>query len=446
MKPGKPETTREQPLRIAPWGQIVLVDRGNGEPARLVETVHVDDSHAAAALSAADSRLRMRHPSFLPVLQADSVIDVGVTRAVRCELMSVRGTALADMLDRTGKLAEPVIAALVRDVMRGLGELHSKSLIAGSVSPDHLVLCPPGQEDLPPLRLVHAGLATLVAAARGATLGMDAAGFAQLHPTPEVVAPEVLAGQDHSAASDTYALCATIARCALGRHVHDAAQASTVRALAQNGLLPAAVTELEDWLPKLGTLVVRGLQPNPWARAGVLAELTQLCDAIVLPWPHAEVAERQVLAPWGRGSPLVPLAAYATSGQWAERWLARAQAGTPLRFDAVRNATQKQAAAQLNELPAENQIKLRAAMARLEHEKARTQHQAADRDKSRFTKVAVLIALTLLALVLGALGVRQVRQAEDQVLPEFHRTRGPKQAPPPRPKSLTITPEQEGER
>ena len=446
MNVGRPEANREQPLRVAPWGQIAVAERSNGEPPVLVETVHVDDAQAAAALAAADHRRRVRHPAFLPVTQADSVVDVGVTRAVRCELPSPRGAALSEVLDRTGKLSETVIAALMRDLIHGLTELHAKGQTAGTVSPDHLVLCPPGQEDLPPLRLVHAGLPGVVAAARAVPLGMDAAGFAQLHPIAEVVAPEVLAGQGHSAASDAYALCATIARCALGKHAHEAPQASTVRALAQHGLLPNAVTALEDWLPKLGPQVVRGMQPNPWARSGVLAELQQLCDALVSGLPQAEVAERQVIAPWGRGSPLVPLAAYATAGQWSERWLARAQAGTPLRFDAVRNATQKQAAAQVNDLPLDSQQRLKAAMARLETEKVRTQHDAAERDKSRFTKVAILVIIALLAVVAAALSLRQMNQVDDQLLPELHRPVGPKPPPPPRPRSIMLTPESEESR
>lgn len=429
-------------VRLAPWGQIALHERAADAP-MLVETVQVAAGQAELALSTADHRSRLRHPSFVPVSAIAAVEDVGLGRAVQVELEAPRGSALIDVLERCGRLSERLIAGLLRDLLRAVGEAHGKSIVMGDIAPDHLVLCPPGQEDLPPLRLVHAGLGPVVEAARGSPLPMDASGFAQLHMVAEVVAPEIFAGQQLSASSDTYALCAVAARCALGRYVHGAAQASSVKALAQSGPQPGDIAELADMMPRLGPLVVKGLAANPWARAGVLAELQSACDELVEGWPRHTVAEREVVAPWQRGSPLVPLAAYVHAGMWCERFSAQASAGTPLRFDAVKSATQKHAAAQIAVLPSADQAKLRAALERLESEKRSTQMRSEQRETKGVARFAAVLIFALIALAIAAVLMRQTAKLEEDAVPEFHRPVGPKKPPPPRPQPIILDPEAE---
>ncbi|MBM4343463.1 MAG: hypothetical protein FJ100_08810 [Deltaproteobacteria bacterium] len=433
--------TAQRAVRLAAWGQIAYVEPPLGEAPLLVETVHTSDDQAEWALAVADGRMRLRHPTFVPVLRIATVTEPGRGRAIRVVLPSPRGAALQDVLERAGPLSEIAIAALFRDVVTGVAEAHARGLVVGNLGPDHLVLCPPGQDDLPPLRVVHAGLGPVVEAARGTPLGMEGSGFAQLHTQPEAVAPEVFAGTQLGAASDVYALCSAIARCALGRFVHAADGLGATKALAQAGVAPEDVGALHESLPHLGSAVCKGLAPTAWARAGVLAELAQSCNRLAEGLPWIELADRLLVAPWQRGSPLMALAAYASTGMWADRWQSMASVGTPLRFDAVRSATQKQAAAQLAELPAADQARLHAALERLQAERVRTQRQAGDTQARGASRLVALLILALLAIAIAALAMRQTVRIEETALPEFHRPRGPRPPPPPRPQPIVLDPE-----
>ncbi|MSQ83239.1 MAG: hypothetical protein EXR77_10065 [Myxococcales bacterium] len=427
-------------LRLAPWGQISVLERQMGETALLVETIHVAAGQAELALAVADNRTRLRHPAMVPTVTVVAVADAGRGPSLRIELEAPRGTALIDMLERTGKLSEATIIGMMRDVLVAVVEAHSKSIVVGNLGPDHLVLCPPGHDDLPPLRVVHAGLGPVIEAARGTPLPMEGSGFAQLHTIAEVVAPEVFAGTQMGSSSDAYALCATIARCALGRYVHGSAQAAVVRDNANHGIQALDAQELLDALPRLGALIAKGLASTAWARAGVLAELVAACNQHVQNWPTVTLRERECIAPWLRGSPLVPLAAYTSTAPWSDRWQAMASVGTPLRFDAVRSASQMQAAATIAELPQANQAKLRAAMEQLGAEKNRTQQRSDQRDKRGSARLVAFVVLILLVAVIVAVAARRTAELDDTILPEFHRPVGPKKAPPPRPQSIIIDP------
>ncbi len=433
--------TAQRSVRLAAWGQISYLEPAHGEPPLLVETIHTTSEQAEWALAVADGRMRLRHPVFVPAVQVAAATEPGRGRAIRVELLSPRGAALTDVLERVGPLTELAIVALFRDIVAALAEAHTRGIIIGYLGPDHLVLCPPGQDDLPPLRIAHAGLGPLVEAARGTPLGMDGSGFAQLHTQAETVAPEVFGGTQLSAASDTYALCACIARCALGRFAHAGDGLGAIKALAQAGLSNEDSEALMARLPRLAAAVGKGLAPTAWARAGVLAELLDQCNRIGQDLPRLELADRQIVAPWQRGSPLMAMAAYASAAMWADRWQAMASAGTPLRFDAVRSATQKQAAAQLAELPAADQAKVQAALERLQAERVRTQRKSGDEQARGATRLAALLIFALLAIAIAAISMRQAVRIDENALPEFHRPTGPKPPPPPRPKPIVLDPE-----
>ncbi len=441
MSKASASQTAQRAVRLAAWGQISHVEPPLGAPPLLVETIHTTPDQAELALSVADGRMRLRHPAFVPVAQVSASTEPGRGRAIRVELPSPRGAALIDVLERTGPLSQLAIAALFRDVVAAVSEAHARSLVIGYLGPDHLVLCPPGQDDLPALRVAHAGLGPLVEAARGTPLGMDGSGFVQLHSQPESVAPEVFSGSQLSAASDTYALCSTIARCALGRFVHASEGLGAIKALALAGVAAEDAAALQASLPNLGAVVVKGLAPTAWARAGVLAELLEQCNRIVQDLPRLDLAERQVVAPWQRGSPLMALAAYASTSMWCDRWQAMASAGTPLRFDAVRSATQRQAAAQIAELPAADQARVQAALDRLQAERVRTQRKTGDDQSRGAARLVALIIFALLTIAMVAMAMRQTVQIDDNALPAFHRPTGPRPPPPPRPKTIVLDPE-----
>lgn len=428
-----------RPLRAAAWGQILLHDGGGDAPTLLVEQVKVSEITLESSLAVADRRRRLLHPSLLAVVRVEAGADLGMDRAIRVELPAPRGAALAAVMSRAGRLGETALATLFRDVLRGVQHAHGHGVAVGVFGPDHLVLCPPGQEDLPPLLLVHAGLPALVAAARGQADAAEYPGFETLHPLAEVVAPEVLAGGETSAASDIYAVCATLAWCALGRHLHPAPQPAAVRSLAQRGPLPADAAEIIQSLPRLGPAIVRGVEAQPWARSGVLAELISTCDALTQGGPSLEIDGRAVCAPWARGSPLVPLAAYGSAGWWADRWLSRPGAGqsvaTPLR-----QVTGQ--AAQPTLSPA-NTARLRVALERLDSERVRTQQESGTRRAQVWRGVGLAVALVLALGAILAVGIGQVREVGRQERRRIDLPAKPgERRVPPRPQPRMLTPQE----
>ena len=429
----------ERPLRAAAWGQIVLQEPGGGEPPLLVELVKVTEITLELALAVADRRRRLHHPAVLAVTRVEAGADMGMDRAIRVELPAPRGAALAAVMQKVERLDELVVATLFRDVLRGVQHAHSQGVAAGVFGPDHLVLCPPGQDDLPPLLLVHAGLPALVAAARGQSDAAEHPGFATLHPLAEVVAPEVLGGAETSAASDTYAICATLAWCALGRHLHSAPQPAAVRSLAQSGPTGVAANELHQAMPRLAALLLRGMQAQPWARSGVLSELTEVCDELTMAAPSLELDGRSVCAPWALGSSLVPLAAYGSAGWWADRWQSRGQ-GNPAVMGPVRIVTGQVPAPALS--PADT-ARLRVALERLDSERVRTQLETGSRQAQVWRGVGLAVALVLALGALLAVGIRQAREVEQQERQrlEFPASQGQRSVPP-RPQPRMLTPQE----
>lgn len=417
------------------------MEPGGGELPLVCEQVRATDETIEAALTAADRRRRVRHPSIVDVASVAATTEVGVQRAVTAQLPAPRGTALLDVIERSGKLSERMVAALFRDLLVALGDWHLKSLMAGSISPDVLVLCPPGQEDLPPLRIMHAGLALVIDAARGGPLQLGEPGFETLHPIAEVVAPEILAGQAVTAASDSYAVAATMAWCLMARHVHAVPQAAAVLALAQQGPSPLTAELLTELAPQLAGPLLKALQPSPWARSGALSELTQACEAVAGDLPTLVAQERTVYAPWSRGSPLMALAAWVPAVQWVDRWTPRpADAALGPKARSITNTFQRPTGPDLS---AADAAKVRAALARLDSE--RLSHSAATEVQRRRTvvRVAVTVAFILAALAVVALMYRQsaglggAAASADGAAPAIARP-----PPPPRPVPKVLTPEQ----
>lgn len=429
----------ERPLRAAAWGQVLLLEPGAGDPPVLVELVKVTELTLEAALAVADRRRRVQHPSVLAVASVQAGADMGMDRAIRVELPAPRGAALAAVMLKAGRLSEVAVATLFRDVLRGVQHAHTQGIAVGIFGPDHLVLCPPGQEDLPPLLLVHAGLPALVAAARGQADGAGHPGFETIHPLAEVVPPEVLGGAETSAAGDCYAICATLAWVSLGRHLHAAPQPAAVRSLALRGPTSADAAELIQALPSLGALVLRGLEAQPWGRAGVLGELIGVCDELVQGGPMLELDGRGVCAPWSRGSPLVPLAAYGSAGWWADRWHSRNPAGLALQGP-MRHVTGQQPAPGLSPV---DSARLRVALERLDSERVRTQRESGSRQAQVWRGVGLAVALVLALGAMLAVGIRQVREVgrQERQRIDAPQSKGQRRVPP-RPQPRMLTPQE----
>ena len=408
MRPRSHAGTTPRLLRAAEWGQVSLLRPLDG-PALVIEELIVH-GEVAPLLAFADDWLALRHPSLLPILAA-TLEPQASGQALRIEREAPRGSHLAEVFSRVRQAPVPtaaeerMVAALFVDLSRALQLCHARGLVAGVIAPETLFLCPPGQEDVAPVRLHDAGLPQLLARA---TQSLDAApqNLDSLLPTAEVTAPEVLAGQEPGPAADVYALCATAFFCLTRRHLHAAPTPALVRHHATQGLEPTQVAALLEVAPALGPVLARGLAVHPWGRAGVLAELVTVCEELIAKYPTILLAERRIVAPWAIGSPLVPLAAYAGSQAFADRFGDKAAASGPTAQSQQQPAT---------ELDADAKARLRAALQRLDAERMLSQTRTAAQGRSVLSYVVVLVVFLLVAVAMVAIGLRQTRRFEDSL-------------------------------
>ncbi len=389
-------------LRVATWGQTLVQESGDGQGARLVHELAVRPGEIDGARTLAQAWYGFAHPSFHALQHATLAQPAGSPgQVLRLERPLPRGTPLAQVLPRVA-LDELAVAALFGDLAKGLAELHAAGLVAGNLSAEALLLCPPGHDEAAPLLLVDAGLPGLVIAASGPLGDAFHPRFGQLLPVPEVVAPEVLAGQAPNAAADVFALSAVLASTLLGRPVFSGTSATAIRAAMAHGLAAADLEGLSQVAPQIAPILQRGLAPHPWARAGVLAELVAALTALCAELPTTLAEGRTVLAPWAPGSPLIALAAYASSVPWS------AQFPESTVVAASHGAT----------AGPEGQAKLRAALDQLELERMRAQSHAETHGRNVLSRLIVVALFALLAAAIAATAVRQAHHAQLALHPQ----------------------------
>lgn len=442
-------------VRVADWGQIVAIDPGDGEPPHLVTEVFARGEAVDAAFALADRWRAFADPSLQPLTATWVAARVGgPERSLFVQRTAPRGSLLTEVLQKAGTVQPLMVAALLLDVARVLHDAHTQGLVAGAVSPDALLLCPPGLEGVPPLRLLDVGLPGLVAAAGGLLPPADTPGFATLHPCLETTAPEVASGQEPTAAADVYSLCATAAFVLLRRHVHAAQTPVLARHQAAQGLQPAAVEALQDAAPTLAPLLVRGLSVQPWGRAGVLTELMAAFGQLVEDRPRLP-GPRRLLAPWAIGSPLVPLAAFAGATPYLDRLGARPPTALDPSHGPARTRSQgapadangPAAAGIASQAPVRNapgqadQARLRAALLRLETERDVLQRKRAEQGRNHMTTLVVVVAFVLVVGAVLLIGLRQTRRLQTQSDPAATSVPQRRLPPPPRPRILEIEPE-----
>ncbi len=391
-------------LRVATWGQTLVQESTDAHGAELIHEIAVRPGEIESALALADAWRAFHHPA-LHALDHGSVAQPAGSpgQVLRLERPLPRGTPLAQVLPKV-TLDEEAVAALFADLAKGLLELHGAALVAGNLSAETLLLCPPGQEDAAPLLLVDAGVPALVVAASGPLGVLGAPRFGQLLAVPEVVAPEVLAGQGLSAAADVFSLCAVVAATLLGRPLFAQANPAALRVAMAHGPLPADLAELTSTAPHLATLLQRGLAAQPWARAGVLGELVAAFAQLTADLPTTLADERTVLAPWAAGSPLIALAAYASSVPWSAQF----PESTLVAVSSVATAAGP-----------EGQAKLRAALDQLEWERTRAQDHAETQGRNLLSRLIIVALFALIAVAIAATAVRQAHRAQRALHPQL---------------------------
>ena len=259
----------------------------------------------------ADEELRLRflregrlaaqlsHPNVVSVF--DSGEDDGRPYLV---LELVDGHSLADEIRRRGPLPPAEVSALGRQACAGLEQAHARGLVHRDVKPQNLLLGRDGTLKVADFGIARAGSASATITQVGTLLG-----------TAAYMAPEAVAGEPATPASDVYSLGAVLYELATGRPPR---RASTIAELAlDEPVRPPG--ELVPGLPAaLEETIMRCLARNPAARPPSAAALAQELDEPTLSTRPTEVARRiertrPAWRPWAlaAGALAVLLAAFA---------------------------------------------------------------------------------------------------------------------------------------
>lgn len=148
-----------------------------------------------------------REARILATLEHPGIVSVHYAGQAECGpyyvMRFVEGQGVARALEGAAALE---VARVFRDAARALAEAHARGVLHRDVKPDNLLL---GADGRPVW--VDFGLAS------SARVPSEGASEAALCGTPDYLAPELLAGQPASRASDVYALGATLYRVLTGR-------------------------------------------------------------------------------------------------------------------------------------------------------------------------------------------------------------------------------------
>lgn len=250
-----------------------------------------------------------------------------------------------------------------------------------------------------------------------------------------MLAPEVLAGQLPSIAADIYAFCATVSFAILRQHPICADTPSLQRHASNTGLSPEKLQNLLHAAPTLGPLLARGMAPQPWGRAGILAELLDKMTEMLADRPRTAAQGRAILAPWAVGSPLIALAAFASNTPYADRFTARGHASSSRIVAAKVEGTLP--GSSVVPKPDAEQAKLRAALLRMDVERDRAQKAAETRGRNLLSRLVIIAVFVLLAAAIWAISWRQAHlydpaQAARDLPGAAPRYPAPKELPKPR--------------
>lgn len=403
---------------VAGWGRQSVHDAPDGRGAELIYELDVGPGgDVDAVLDVATRWQRARHHGLLALRHASASSD---RRGVRICWLAPSGSTLEEVAGRAGPMDERMVAALGVDLAASVAHAHARELIVGRISPLDLFVAPPGSEGLAALRILAAGLPGLVAAA-GHDVGMiGERGFAMLYDAPRYVAPEVAAGRAPTAASDDFALAATLARLLLGRPPFPSHDERLLLHAMQQGPSPDTTAALRRAAPTLAGPLLAALSPSPLQRAGSLADLRAAIAEVLGEAALGRVSIVRGGGPWEMGSPIVPLAAWAGAGAFADRFSSVAE-----QRERQRRSTRSQPAASGDEAAADPtplappvrdavaQAKLESALRDLDVQRAVARQ---GRQRSRVVDVVVIVATAIIAAVVVWLGAQR-RDAERSKLP-----------------------------
>jgi hypothetical protein len=255
-------------------------DERLGRPVAL-KRLHVPDGPSAKRLER-EARIgaSLRHPALVTVFDV-----LSVEHGLLLVMELVDGGSLADRL-QVGRLEPQAALPVLRDVAGALDHAHAKGVVHRDVKPANILIGRDGRA-----RLADLGIATALESTR-----LTAAG--DLLGTPAYLAPEQVAGEDATPASDRYAFAAVAFETLSGRKAHPGASALEIMHAVRRDPTPDLRAVWPQAPPPAAQALARGMAVEPSDRPASAVELVDELAAAFAPRPPAAApAPREAPAP-----------------------------------------------------------------------------------------------------------------------------------------------------
>ena len=224
------------------------------------EELTADPTSRERLLREARAAAGLQHPNTV------AVHDVGEQDGQAYVVLElVEGGTLADRLREVGRLPAAEVAAIGGAVLAALQAAHERGLVHRDVKPANVLLPATGG-----VKLADFGIAKALDAV---TADLTATG--QVLGTPRYLAPEQVAGQPATPASDLYSLGAVLYECLAGEPPFDAETAIAVALAHQQQPLPPLAERAVDAPVALTTTIERALAKDPSERPANAAQMRE---------------------------------------------------------------------------------------------------------------------------------------------------------------------------
>jgi CheY-like chemotaxis protein len=181
----------------------------------------------------------------------------------------VPGRTASDVLTKDGPLPPGQVVRVALDMVEALAALRTQRLVHRDIKPHNVIVGVEGRSTL-----VDFGLAK-------SELGDGVTGNQTLMGTPQYIAPEVILGEEATAASDVYGLGVTLFELLTARVPYTGAVPSAVIVEKMGAYRPPPVASVrQDLAPALGEVVDRMLDHDPRRRLADLQDLRQALEAV----------------------------------------------------------------------------------------------------------------------------------------------------------------------
>lgn len=224
---------------------------------KLVYAATIEPVARARFVREARAVARISHPNAVAVYdagEADGYLYLVMERVI--------GLTLADRIAKTGPLPVTEAAAVALAVLAALGAAHSAGVVHRDVKPANILVGPGG------VKLVDFGIATVVGdAASGVTVAGEVVG------TPKYLAPEQIAGQPTTPATDLYAVGVVLFEMLAGAAPFERGTPVATARAHLDETAPDVRALRPDVSPRVAAVIGTALQKRPGDRYQSAAEM-----------------------------------------------------------------------------------------------------------------------------------------------------------------------------